>query len=521
MLKVFSMPPLQSKLHSSSSPSVRVVEFAGFLSIYKYQLGGLDGTVSPYLYGKRGSFFVVNPGKIMPSFRKGVSFSHSVGYFLGSVSLAGSSKDSPRPFLRKALKYYLDFCLSLVGGPADRRTKFSCGYLQPLALSRFWKSPFRLGYYGRWIPGAFTNFPNVIKAYIKKSAPKLVVYRHRLSKNLQAWFLPKWFPSFAGIFDMLRSAPAIRETARMGVPNMGVGAVPVGRITVAEVTYPIIGHPSSLAGFVVFNSTLQNYYKGLLSRFNELVVTSYEQTLLGEEEAFPATRSFNQQKADAIFSAHDYVRIVRTKMTYEEYLIEQRRLLAELEAKRKTEALIERFRLEDEELRKKNPKAADSKYRPTPVQRAVIFVPLMHSAGKPAAPRRQELLRRQKKFEELKAAGTYSPEELGRPESLKHGLYTDYFDEEGYLYPGRTLWNERPARGKEDFVSKKFLRGYKGARPDQVLHEVDYGIHPPGSPGWNPDVYEKYKQAIIKELKRQSRNYRRNPTSKTKETPRA
>lgn len=511
-VEFFSMPPFQSKFYSS--PSIRVAEFAGFLSIYNYQPGGLHGAVSPYLHGKRGSYFIVNPGKIIPIFRKGVSFSHSVGYFLGSVSLAGSSKNSPSSFFQKALEYYLDFCLSLIRGPVNRRAKFGCNYLRTLNISRFWKSPFRPAYYARWIPGAFTNFSNVVKAYLKKSSPKLVVYRRRLSKNLQSWFLPKWFPSFAGIFDMLNSAPAIRETARMGVPNMGVGAAPVGRITVAEITYPIIGYPSRLAGSVIFSSILQNYYKGLFFRFNEVVAAAYEKTLLNEEDAFPSTRSFDRKKADEIFSAEDYVRIVKSKVTYEDYLAEQKRLLAELQAERETQERIERFQLEDEELRKKNPKLADSKYRPTPVQRAVIFNPLMYSAGKPVGPRRAELLRRHQKFDQLKVQGKYSPEQLGTKETLNHGLYTDYFDSQGFLYPGRTLWNERPAPGMEDPVSKTFLRSYKGIRPDKINPNVDYGIHPPGSPKWDSDLYERLQKDIIKEAKRKHKNYKRNQRRK-------
>lgn len=243
-------------LHSSSFNNF-FLKF--FTKVYNYQPGGLAAEPAAYTIARRKDILITSPGKVLPILRKALSFAYSSGSYLGSITFVSDTGVKSSLF-STVMSDFLSFCRRVF----PRLLANSVPWAQ---LVRLWRTPFRPGFIRLWIPGTLSNYYGVQRAYTNRSKPKVIDKGpHKLSTDLQSWFLPKWFPSYLVIFGLEKGAVAVREASKFGIPSTSVGFSQSQGVRISEVTYPVVGDSNASAGCFMYAASVQNYYAGVVER---------------------------------------------------------------------------------------------------------------------------------------------------------------------------------------------------------------------------------------------------------------
>lgn len=377
--------PLQFSSVTSSNLVSRL-----FAKVYKHQPLGLDSVPAAYLSGKRDKTFIISFGKVLPILRKSLSFSFSSGHYLSSVSFSANSE------VKRSLysSIFTDFVGFLGKVPS----------VVPLdswiSAVRFWSSPFRPGYVASWIPGTLTNYYSALKGYHGRSAPKINPQGvYSLSRDFQAWFLPRWFPALMVVFSLPKGSSAIRESSRLAIPTTSVGFSPTEGVSPRDITYPIVGHADITAGVFMYKTIVQNYYAGVIARLTNVM----------ESRVARAKSTVPQM---ALSGAYRYVDEEQREDGYPS-IFSSSEPIAETRAR-----MVSRFSREEASKAKESPKRNKSAFVPTPQQKMQYFQPFFDSRGKSIQLKKAE-------YEKRKARWLFDNPRQIPPLWLGYGLYLD------------------------------------------------------------------------------------------------
>lgn len=391
----------------SSSFNNFVLKF--FTKVYNYQPGGLAAEPAAYTIARRKDILITSPGKVLPILRKALSFAYSSGSYLGSITFVADTGVKSSLF-STVMSDFLSFCRRVF----PRLLAKSVPWTQ---LVRLWQTPFRPGFIRLWIPGTLTNYYGVQRAYTNRSRPKVLDKGpHRLSSDLQSWFLPRWFPSYLVVFGLEKGAVAIREASKFGIPSTSVGFSHSQGVRISEITYPVVGDSNASAGCFMYAASVQNYYSGVAERLKGIskVRGYYVKQMLRVSAGpkvipKPVSRSrYNKRPYDP--EANKLVSVtykgsqVQSTMTKREF----DRLKAVEESKPQKD--YSRF-----------PEV--KRYFPTLEEKVLFFQPFMDAKGKTREERQAELERRHTRYALINKLA--KPRKSDFPTFLGYGLFLD------------------------------------------------------------------------------------------------
>lgn len=390
-------------LHSSSFNNF-VLKF--FTKVYNYQPGGLAAEPAAYTIARRKDILITSPGKVLPILRKALSFAYSSGSYLGSITFVADTGVKSSLF-STIMSDFLSFIKRVFPRLAESRVPWA-------QLVRLWQSPFRPGFLRVWIPGTLTNYYGVQRAYTNRSRPKVVGRGpHKLSSDLQSWFLPRWFPSYIVIFGLEKGAVAIRESSKFGIPSTSVGFSPSQGVRISEVTYPVVGDSNASAGCFMYATSVQNYYSGVVERLRGISRLRAYHTKQFLMSAATPPRSFVDERSKK--RPHDPEANKPVFVDYKGAKVQSTM----------TKFEFDRFKASEDAKPKKDYSHFPERKRffPTFEEKVLFFQPFMDTKGKTREEREAELQRRRERYAIINKL--VNPRPYDFPTFLGYGLFVD------------------------------------------------------------------------------------------------